>query len=78
MTDNETGAHVWTVGELRAALTGVEERLPVQVLGVSGAGLSEIFGVIGVEIDAARGPSGDITPDKALLVLIDYPGRRAT
>ncbi|MFF2721319.1 hypothetical protein [Streptomyces sp. NPDC058011] len=78
MTDDAIGAHVLTVGELRAALAGVEERLPVQVLGVGGAGLSEIFGVIGVEIDAARGPSGDMTPDEAFLVLIDYPGRRAT
>lgn len=78
MSDDVINPRVWTVGELRAALDGVEDGLFVQVLGVNSDGLSEVFGVVGVEIDAARAPGGDVTPDEAFLVLIDYPGRRAT
>jgi hypothetical protein len=78
VSDGVKEPRTWTVGELRAALVGVEDDLCVQVLAVSGACISEARGVISVEIDAARGPGGGVTPDEALLVLVAYSGCRAT
>ncbi|MFF8646418.1 DUF6225 family protein [Streptomyces sp. NPDC015345] len=74
-TDATRECRDWTVGELRAALTDVEDDLPLQVLITDKSGTGDGFQVgriVSIELDAAQESSGKITQDEALLILADY------